>query len=276
MKMNYPKTILVGLAFLTISAFWQLYDFIIPLILKNTFDVSDTVAGIIMSADNIFALFMLPLFGALSDRTHTRIGRRMPYVIFGTAAAVIFMMGIPLAAHSRMLPLFIAALALVLISMSVYRSPAVALMPDITPKPLRSKGNAIINLMGAVGGALILLLNAFLAPDTTNPETANYWPIFLVTAGIMAAGVAVMVFTVNEPQLVKKMRQDSAAMGIDPEEAQDKPSEPAASRLPREARASMALILRPYSCGSWVITRSRRRFPNTRSTGWGLSSRRRR
>jgi maltose/moltooligosaccharide transporter len=243
MKMNYPKTILVGLAFLTISAFWQLYDFIIPLILKNTFDVSDTVAGIIMSADNIFALFMLPLFGALSDRTHTRIGRRMPYVIFGTAAAVIFMMGIPLAAHSRMLPLFIAALALVLISMSVYRSPAVALMPDITPKPLRSKGNAIINLMGAVGGALILLLNAFLAPDTTNPDTANYWPIFLVTAGIMAAGVAVMVFTVNEPQLVKKMRQDSAAMGIDPEEAQDKPSEPAASRLPREARASMALIL---------------------------------
>ncbi|NLT98392.1 MAG: SLC45 family MFS transporter, partial [Christensenellaceae bacterium] len=156
MKMNYPKTILVGLAFLTISAFWQLYDFIIPLILKNTFDVSDTVAGVIMSADNIFALFMLPLFGALSDKTHTRIGRRMPYVIFGTAAAVIFMMGIPLAAHRRMLPLFMAALARVLISMAVYRSPAVALMPDITPKPLRSKGNAIINLMGAVGGALIL------------------------------------------------------------------------------------------------------------------------
>jgi len=243
MKMNYPKTILVGLAFLTISAFWQLYDFIIPLILKNTFDVSDTVAGVIMSADNIFALFMLPLFGALSDKTHTRIGRRMPYVIFGTAAAVIFMMGIPLAAHRRMLPLFMAALALVLISMSVYRSPAVALMPDITPKPLRSKGNAIINLMGAVGGALILLLNAFLAPDTTSPDTANYWPIFLVTAGIMVTGTAVLALTVNEPELVKKMRQDSAAMGIDPEEAQDKPPEPAASRLPREARASMALIL---------------------------------
>jgi len=243
MKMNYPKTILVGLAFLTISAFWQLYDFIIPLILKNTFDVSDTVAGVVMSADNIFALFMLPLFGALSDKTHTRIGRRMPYVIFGTVAAVIFMMGIPLAAHRRMLPLFMAALALVLVSMSVYRSPAVALMPDITPKPLRSKGNAIINLMGSVGGALILLLNAFLAPDTTNPDTANYWPIFLVTAGIMVTGVAALALTVNEPQLVKKMRQDSAAMGIDPEEAQDKPSEPAVSRLPREARASMALIL---------------------------------
>ena len=243
MKMNYPKTILVGLAFLTISAFWQLYDFIVPLILKNSFGISDTVAGVVMSADNIFALFMLPLFGALSDKTNTRIGRRMPYVIFGTAAAVIFMMGIPFAAHSRMLPLFIAALALVLISMSVYRSPAVALMPDVTPKPLRSKGNAIINLMGSVGGALILLLNAFLAPDTTNPDTANYWPIFIATALIMVTGVAVLALTVNEPKLVKKMRQDSAAMGIDPEEAQDKPVGQTAARLPRDARTSMALIL---------------------------------
>ncbi len=243
MKLNYGKTVLVGLAFLTISAFWQLYDFIVPLILKNTFGVSDTWAGFIMSADNIFALFMLPLFGLLSDKTHTRFGRRMPYIIIGTVAAVVFMMGIPFAAHTRLLWLFIAALGLVLVSMSVYRSPAVALMPDVTPKPLRSKGNAVINLMGALGGALILLLNAFLAPDSKSAD-ANYWPIFITVAVIMAAGVLAVVLTVNEPRLVKKMRQDSAAMGIDAEEASEAPEAKTISyRMPSAVRASMILIL---------------------------------
>ena len=243
MKLSYGKTVLVGLAFLTISSFWQLYDFIVPLILKNTYGVSDTWAGFIMSADNIFALFMLPLFGLLSDKTHTRIGRRMPFIIFGTVAAVVFMMGIPFAAHTRLLWLFIAALGLVLVSMSVYRSPAVALMPDVTPKPLRSKGNAVINLMGALGGALILLLNSFLAPDTQSAG-ANYWPIFITVAVIMVAGVVALVLTVNEPRLVKKMRQDSAAMGIDAEEASEAPEAKAtAYKMPPAVRTSMGLIL---------------------------------
>lgn len=243
MKLSYGKTILVGLAFLTISSFWQLYDFIVPLILKNTYGVSDTWAGFIMSADNIFALFMLPLFGLLSDKTHTRIGRRMPFIIFGTVAAVVFMMGIPFAAHTHLLWLFMAALGLVLISMSVYRSPAVALMPDVTPKPLRSKGNAVINLMGALGGALILLLNSFLAPDTQSAD-ANYWPIFITVAVIMAAGVLALVLTVNEPRLVKKMRQDSAAMGIDAEEASEAPeAKTTAYKMPPAVRTSMGLIL---------------------------------
>ncbi len=244
MKLNYGKTVLVGLAFLTISSFWQLYDFIVPLILKNTFQISDTLAGFIMSLDNIFALFMLPLFGVLSDKTHTPIGRRKPYIIFGTIAAVVFMMGIPFAAQTKLLVLFMVALGLVLVSMSTYRSPAVALMPDITPKPLRSKGNAVINLMGSIGGAVILLLNSFLAPDSTRPETANYWPIFITTAGIMLAGMIALVLTVNEPKLVKKMRQDSAAMGIDPEEAKEKePAVQTKQKLPKEVRASMVLIL---------------------------------
>lgn len=244
MKLNYGKTVLVGLAFLTISSFWQLYDFIVPLILKNTFQISDTLAGFIMSLDNIFALFMLPLFGVLSDKTHTPIGRRKPYIIFGTIAAVVFMMGIPFAAQTKLLVLFMVALGLVLMSMSTYRSPAVALMPDITPKPLRSKGNAVINLMGSIGGAVILLLNSFLAPDSTRPDTANYWPIFITTAGIMLAGMIALVLTVNEPKLVKKMRQDSAAMGIDPEEAKEKePAVQTKQKLPKEVRVSMVLIL---------------------------------
>ena len=245
MKLNYKNTILVGLAFMTISAFWQLYDYVIPLILKYSFEVGDTINGTIMALDNVIALFMLPLFGLLSDRTSTRMGRRKPYILFGTITAVVLMMLIPFAAHTRQVAVFIVGLGLLLISLATYRSPAVALMPDITPKPLRSQGNAIINLMGAVGGALILLLNGFLAPDSTNPDTANYWPLFLVTAGIMMIGMIALMVTIDEPKLVKKMRVDSAAMGIDPEEAvetKDK-TKKEKTRLPRELRPSMLLIL---------------------------------
>lgn len=218
MKLNYKHTILVGLAFLAISSFWQLYDFIVPLILKNSFDLNDGLAGFVMSLDNIIALGMLPLFGMLSDKTSTSIGRRMPFIIGGTLAAVTTMMFIPVVTHSGSKVGFIVVLGLVLITMSTYRSPAVALMPDITPKPLRSKGNAIINLMGALGGATILFLTSILAPDTTNPAEANYWPIFLVTAGIMLTAMVVMVITVKEPVLVQKMHQASIALGVEADE----------------------------------------------------------
>lgn len=243
MKLNYKNTVLVGLAFLTISAFGQLYDFIIPLILLNTFHIDHTTSGFIMSIDNIIALFMLPLFGKLSDKTYTKIGRRTPFIIIGTLAAVLFMMGIPHATHTRQLVVFMVALGLVLISMAVYRSPAVALMPDITPKPLRSIGNAVINFMGSIGGASILLINAFLAPEATDPE-ANYWPIFVATAAIMLVGTAVLIFTVREPKLVKKMREDSAAMGIDTEEAKEADKlVTKKEKLPPDMRKSMGLIL---------------------------------
>jgi Na+/melibiose symporter-like transporter len=156
MKLGVKKTVLVGLAFLSICAFWQLYDFVIPLILKDTFRIGDGLSGWIMALDNILALFMLPLFGALSDRTSTRFGRRMPYILFGTVGSVAFMMLLPYFSATVQIIPFMIALGLVLVSMAVYRSPAVALMPDVTPKPLRSKGNAVINLTGAVGGILIL------------------------------------------------------------------------------------------------------------------------
>jgi maltose/moltooligosaccharide transporter len=244
MKLSYWKTILVGLAFMTICAFWQLYDFKIPLILKNTFGVGDTIAGVIMALDNVVALFLLPLLGAVSDRTSTRIGRRKPYILLGTAASVAIMMLIPYATHTRQLAVFVVALGFLLISMATYRSPAVALMPDVTPKPLRSKGNAVINLMGAIGGALILLVNSFFAKYTEGPEP-NYWPIFLVTAGIMVVGTLILNFTINEPKLVKKMREDSAAMGIDPEEATEdiKKVQAVSEPLPADKRKSMLLIL---------------------------------
>ena len=118
MKLNYRRTFLIGLAFLTISSFWQLYDFVIPLILKDAFGIGDTVSGIVMSVDNILALFLLPLFGSLSDRTVCRMGRRMPYIVFGTIGAVVSMMLIPVAANQRILWLFCVALAFVLLSIT--------------------------------------------------------------------------------------------------------------------------------------------------------------
>jgi MFS family permease len=235
---------------MTIQVFWSMYDFHIPLILKNYFVENDYYAGYIMAADNVIALFLLPLFGTLSDKTHTRIGRRVPYVIFGTAVAVVSMLLIPYSVQIRQGPLFVVALACVLLAMALYRSPAVALMPDITPKPKRSKGNAVINLMGAVGGVMFLVLNMFLAPDKNHPETANYWPIFGAVAAVMVLGTIVLLLTVNEPRLVKKMRLESAAMGIDPEEAQETAVH-VKYKLPREVKVSMALIL--ASIALWFI-----------------------
>lgn len=252
MKLNYKNTILVGLAFLTISAFWQLYEFHIPLILQNIYKIDHTTSGFIMSLDNIVALFMLPLFGMLSDRTRTKIGRRMPFIIFGTLASVIFMLGMPFAVQTRQLVVFMIALGLVLISMAFYRSPAVALMPDVTPKPLRSKGNAVINLMGSIGGASILLLNAFLAPKAKDTDP-NYWPIFITTAAIMVVGTAVLIAAIRETKLVKKMREDSAAMGIDSEEAKETDKQPVRqkNKLPADVRKSLVLIL--ISISLWFM-----------------------
>ena len=220
LKLNNKRTILVGLAFLSISAFWQMYDSVMTLILAGTFQLNETVSGAIMAADNVLALFLLPLFGAISDRTETRIGRRMPFILGGTAAAVVLMNLLPLldnryaAAPSPVtLAGFVAVLALLLVAMGTYRSPAVALMPDVTPKPLRSKGNAIINLMGAVGGILYLAVAAVMYPTSRTEGMAHvdYQPLFLVVSLIMAAAVVVLFLTVREPKLAEENRRLEAA-----------------------------------------------------------------
>lgn len=220
LKLNNKRTILVGLAFLSISAFWQMYDSVMTLILAGTFQLNETVSGAIMAADNVLALFLLPLFGAISDRTETRIGRRMPFILGGTAAAAVLMNLLPLldnryaAAPSPVtLAGFVAVLALLLVAMGTYRSPAVALMPDVTPKPLRSKGNAIINLMGAVGGILYLAVAAVMYPTSRTEGAAHvdYQPLFLVVSLIMAAAVVVLFLTVREPKLAEENRRLEAA-----------------------------------------------------------------
>ena len=211
MKLNNKRTVLVGLAFLSICAFWQMYDNVIPLILRETFHMNESLAGAVMALDNILALFLLPFFGTLSDRCRNqRLGRRTPFILIGTAAAVILMNLLPLLDNGYAenggrwrFAAFIVVLGGLLVAMGSYRSPAVALMPDVTPKPLRSRANAIINLMGAVGGMLYLGVAAVLYPTdkVKNLVHVNYQPLFLVVSAIMAAAVAVLLLTIREPRL---------------------------------------------------------------------------
>lgn len=205
MKLNYLGTFFIGLAFLSICAFWQLYDNIIPLMLQKTFGLGETLTGGIMALDNTLALFLLPLFGAFSDKINTRIGKRTPFIVVGTLIAVIFMMIIPIADQNQNFTLFFISLGVVLIAMGIYRSPAVALMPDLTPKPLRSKANAVINLMGAVGGIFTLAMIVLLIPKEENPD---YTTIFLAVAILMVVSVIILLFTIKEKTIMKEFEEE--------------------------------------------------------------------
>ena len=233
MKLNYKRTFFIGLAFMSISAFWQLYDNIIPLILKNTFGLGETFTGGIMAIDNVLAIFLLPVFGALSDRTSTRLGKRTPFIIFGTIVAVIFMIIIPIADLNKNFILFFVALGVVLIAMGSYRSPAVALMPDLTPKELRSMGNAVINLMGAVGGIFALAMISFLIPKTGRP---NYFNVFLGVALFMVISVIILVFTIKENKLSREIGKETI-------EDEKGPSDDRHQEMPKDVRRSLNFIL---------------------------------
>lgn len=201
MKLNYRKTILIGLAFLSISAFWQLYEAVIPLMLSETFGLKETYTGVIMAVDNILALFMLPFFGVLSDKTHTRFGKRTPFIIMGTMLAVIFMQLIPASDNSENFFLFFIALVGMLIAMGIYRAPAVALMPDLTPKSLRSEANAIINIMGSLGIVATLILISVLVPKDGKPD---YSILFITVSALMIVSVMILAATVNEATVIDK------------------------------------------------------------------------
>ncbi len=316
MKLNYKRTILVGFAFFIISAFWQAYDAIIPLILTNHFGLSQTWSGTIMSVDNILAVFLLPLFGAISDKISTGWGKRTPFVFVGTILAVVAFVSLSfidniqldavlltdlseryavadaardaayeLIAQARasgngtllataestlaaveadfaaitaetfeitkanILPLvgFIGMLLVVLISMATFRSPAVALMPDVTVKPLRSKGNAIINLMGTAGGIIVLVFGILFATSKIYMQYTGY--IFAVCA-VMLVGLVVFLFTVKEKQWAEEMEEATRRLALE-EKTEQTVSTDAPRKLSRSEFISLALIL--ASVALWYI-----------------------
>ena len=244
MKLNYKRTFLVGFAFLSISAFWQMYDTIIPLILRDTYHMGDGPAGIIMSLDNIVALFLLPLFGALSDK----VGRRIPFIVAGTFTAVVLLVLLPILDNTYgmwtpnvSLIVFVVVLGVLLLTMGSYRSPAVALMPDVTPKPMRSKGNAVINLMGAVGGAFALVaIKLFVTAGASG--RANYLFLFIAIGALMVLAALTVFFFVPERKLVQQMKDIN--YGVSEADDQSKSVEiDGKQKLPPAVLRSLILIL---------------------------------
>lgn len=235
MKLNYKKVIFTGFAFFLICAFWQAYDNVIPLILTNKFGMNQTWSGVIMALDNLFALFLLPLFGALSDKTNTKFGRRTPYIFIGTICAVLVFIFLPLI---DTLWLFILMLLLVLLSMSIFRSPAVALMPDVTCKPYRSKANAVINLMGTAGGMIVLVFGTIF--KTSEEHKTDFFPYILATAGLMLLGLIVFLLTVREKKWAAEMIEDAEKYFPDKEEEE---RETVGGKLTKSQVVSLVLIL---------------------------------
>ena len=188
LKLNYKRTLIIGFAFFSILMVWQAYNFYCPLFLKtmlydtlvekNATQYSEFIIGAIMALDNVLALFMLPIFGKLSDKTKTKYGKRMPYIILGMAATVIIFPFMALCYLWNALAGLIVTMLVVLVIMNIYRSPAVALMPDVTPKPLRSSANGLINLVGYFGPIVITVVNMvpFLTfgRDETSPIKVFY------------------------------------------------------------------------------------------------------
>ena len=209
MKLNTKRTILIGFAFMSICAFWQFYDNEIPKILKYTFGLGETLTGVVMALDNVLALFLLPIFGTISDGTNTRFGKRMPYIVVGTIVSS-FLLAVLIvdARPSGHLIFFVGVLLLLLISMGIYRSPAVSLMPDLTPAPHRSSANAIINLMGTLGGVYILIMIKLLLKEDDNPAFTNYIPLMISLIACMIISVAIVFFTINENKIKEEIKQE--------------------------------------------------------------------
>ena len=346
MKLNYKRTIFVGFAFFLIMAFWQAYDAIVPLMLVNKFGLNQTLSGAIMALDNVLAVFMLPIFGALSDKCKSKYGKRTPYIVIGTVLAIVMFIGLSFADNAQLaqinstqdpvqfqaqlfeeintpidnaeekydfsnavadeytlkdyastimynkpftelsadevgvlgdwyknigyddcyyynsetheytlnptdaeiknlikenlytnlvspaisayawqkttanpvpLVFFILMLLAVLIAMAIFRSPAVALMPDVTIKPLRSQGNAVINLMGTFGAMLVLVLGMVFGTGKVQNQVNSFTVYIIAVCAIMAFGLAMFLVFVREPKWAKEMEEESARLGIDTE-----------------------------------------------------------
>ena len=286
MKLNYKRVLLVGMAFFLISAFWQAYDAIVPLILTNHFGLPQSISGAVMSIDNILAVFMLPIFGALSDKINTKMGKRTPFILCGTIVAVVAFVGLTLIDNYQLaqviaagvpgleqgsmadaefaelvrkttveltvanpLPFvgFIATLLVVLVAMATFRSPAVALMPDVTIKPLRSKANAIINLTGTAGGIIVLVLGMVFA--TSKNHYMQYTGYVVAVVSVMLVGLIVFLLTVREPKWAAEMEADSIRLGLEEAPAED--ANAARRKLSKPELISLLLIL--ASVALWYI-----------------------
>ncbi len=193
MRLNYGKTFLLGFGFFAVSLIWATYNAFVPLFLANKFSLDPRWIGFFMTLDNIAAFFIQPPVGAWSDRLRTPIGRRMPFILIGAPIGALVFGLIPLA---NILPLFVACTSTLLLSMAFWRTPVVALMPDITPSPFRSQANGIINLMGGVGSIIATLLGGSLF------DKNQAYPFWLSSVLVIVAALLVFLF-IKEPKVIE-------------------------------------------------------------------------
>jgi maltose/moltooligosaccharide transporter len=190
MKFNYGKIFLLGFGFFGVSVIWSVYNAFVPIFLADRFGLAPGWIGFFMTLDNIAALFIQPPVGAWSDRLRTPLGRRLPFILIGAPISAVVFGVIPLAGA---LPLFVACTSTLLLSMALWRTPVVALMPDITPSAKRSQANGIINFMGGIGAIIAFLLGGSLYKQ--NPA----FPFWLGSGLVILAAVLVLIF-IKEPK----------------------------------------------------------------------------
>ena len=198
MKFNYGKIFLLGFGFFGVSVIWTVYNAFVPLFLADKFNLSPIFIGFFMTLDNIAALFIQPPVGAWSDRLRTPIGRRMPFILIGAPIGALAFGLIPLAA---ILPLFVACTSTLLLSMAFWRTPVIALMPDITPSPFRSQANGIINLMGGLGTIIASLVGSTLY------EKNIAYPFWMGSVLVIVAALLVFIF-IKEPKEYKDSEKE--------------------------------------------------------------------
>ena len=222
LKLNYKRTLIIGFAFFSILMVWQGYNAYCPLYLKtllygilvekNAIEYTEFIVGAIMALDNVLALFMLPIFGKLSDKTKTKYGKRMPFIIIGMAATIIAFPFMALCYMWNSLVGLIVTMLVVLVIMNIYRSPAVALMPDVTPKPLRSTANGLINLVGYFGPILISVVNMiplFKFSQGDSDPLKVFMPVIVVVVSLIIA-IVVLLIKINEPKILEEVKDDLA------------------------------------------------------------------
>ncbi len=201
-KLHYPHTMLTGFGFMAVQIAWIIYNAYVPLILRENSTIanlawSSTAVGIIMVIDNIFGVVFQPLFGRISDRTHTRFGKRKPFLMYGIPLCALLFIFIP-----RIQVLGILMLDIIVFNfiMSTWRSPVIAMMPDFTPSEIRGEGNAIINIMGGIGvvlGTVSGKIITFITPNATEAEIRNN--VFIFGSAVMVICLFVVMFFVKEP-----------------------------------------------------------------------------
>ena len=310
-KLHRPRTILTGFGFMASSIAWAIYDPYITKILEKLLNASETVTmwsaklnemfpvlakfaesqgedvttaaggitlvplfiGIIMTFDNIFGVIFQPTFGKLSDRCHSKLGKRRPFIVFGAPASAFLFAVIPWVALSGSLPLTMLFIILFVFSMSLWRAPVVALMPALTPPSLRSEGNAIINLMGGIGSALGMVAGTIVGlfytlatgiKITTENEQLAFPYVFLTGAVVMVIGMLVILFFVKEPSskletIAEQNKAADAAAKAKAEKEAKKAAKAAqkAQKLSKSERKSLIFMLGGLFflfCGTNAIT----------------------